>query len=128
MSRGEDMDFSYRVMATYKCPIEYQPLALAFHQDRPDDESLFKQAYGYGAGLAMMYGRHPDALPWGATQRLRRARTTVRRRVGAVRAPLAERLGKATPQEAEFARYLNLWNQAYWRGFDDELRKARGGR
>lgn len=125
MPRGEDMDFSYRVMTQYNCSIEFRPLALAFHQDRPDDESLFKQGYGYGEGLAMMYSRHSDALPWGAPQRLRRARMSLRRRAGALRLRLAQRIGRATPADAEFAIYLDTWNRAYWRGFDDERRRIK---
>ncbi|MEP7360076.1 MAG: glycosyltransferase [Chloroflexota bacterium] len=125
MRIGEDMDFSYRVIARYNCSIEFRPLALAFHQDRPDDESLFRQAYGYGEGLAMMYSRHSDVLPWGAPQRIRRARMSIRRRVGVIRQRLAQRMDRSTPLDAEFAIYLDRWNTAYWRGFDDEWRRIR---
>ncbi len=128
MPRGEDMEFSYRIMTHYRCAIEFRPLAMAFHQDRPDDESLLNQAYGYGAGLAMMYSRHPEALPWGAAQRLRRERMTLRRRLGAARQGLAHKLGRANPQKLEFATYLNMWNLAYWRGFDDEWRKIKAAK
>lgn len=128
MARGEDMDFSYRVMERFRCRIAFRPLAIAFHQDRADDESLFTQAYGYGAGLAMMYARHPDALRWGTTQRFHRARMTLRRRAGAARQGLAQKLGRANPRDAEFAAYLNRWNLAYWRGFDDEWRSIRATR
>ena len=128
MSRGEDMDFSYRLMKRYGCSIEFRPLALAFHQDRPDDESMLKQAFGYGQGLAMMYARHPDALPWGIAQRLRRARMTLRRRFGAARHLLTQHRGRAASPKAEFAIYLDRWNIAYWRGFDDEWRSIRARR
>src|SRR5262249_9681031 len=128
MAKGEDMDLSFRVMERYRCKIAFRPLALAFHQDRPDDESLLKQAYGYGEGLAMMYARHSDALPWGAVQRARRARMTARRRFGAARQRLAQRLGRADPRDAEFALYLERWNSAYWRGFDDEWRTHKAAR
>ena len=128
MQRGEDMDFSYRVMERYRCKIAFRPLALAFHQDRADDESLFKQAYGYGAGLAMMYARHSDALAWGVPQRIRRARMTLRRRWGAARQTVAQRLGWADARDVEFATYLNRWHVAYWRGFDDERRTIMAAR
>jgi glycosyltransferase involved in cell wall biosynthesis len=128
MPTGEDMDFSYRVMTHYRCRIEFRPLALAFHQDRPDDESMVKQAYGYGAGLAKMYSRHPDALPWGVLQRIRRERMTLRRRMGAARQRIAQTLGRGEPRDVEFATYLNTWNLAYWRGFDDERRKLKAAR
>jgi glycosyltransferase involved in cell wall biosynthesis len=122
MLRGEDMEFSYRLVKSLGCRIEFRALALAFHQDRPDDESLRQQAFGYGQGLAMMYSRHQGALPWGAAQRLRRYRMTVRRRISAARHRLAQRLGRARPDDAEFAIYLNMWNNEYWRGFDVEWR------
>jgi glycosyltransferase involved in cell wall biosynthesis len=128
MPRGEDMDFSYRVMERCGCPIRYLPRAMAFHQDRADDESMLRQAFGYGQGLAMMYARHPDALPWGVAQRLRRARMTLRRRLGLMRQRLAQRLGRAKPDELEFATYLDMWNTEYWRGFDAERREIRAGR
>jgi cellulose synthase/poly-beta-1,6-N-acetylglucosamine synthase-like glycosyltransferase len=128
MTRGEDMDFSYRVMTRYNCSVEYLPRAMAFHQDRADDESLLQQAFGYGQGLAMMYARHPELLPWGVTQRARRARSTLRRRVGALRQKVAQRLGRATPDDAEFAIYLDMWNSEYWRGFDTERRAMKAAR
>jgi hypothetical protein len=128
MIKGEDMDFSFRVIERYRCRIAFQPLALAFHQDRADDESLFKQAYGYGEGLAMMYSQHPEALPWGPAQRARRARMTVRRHLNAALQRLALRLGRADPRQAEFAQYLNRWNREYWRGFDHEWRSIKAAR
>lgn len=128
MRRGEDMDFSYRVTTRFECKIDYLPRAMAFHQDRADDEALLEQAFGYGQGLAMMYAHHPDALPWGAIQRLRRARTTFKRRFGVVRQRVTQRLGHSTPEDLEFARYLDRWNGAYWRGFDAERRAMKAGR
>ena len=128
MQRGEDMDFSYRVMVRFDCKIEYLPRAMAFHQDRAEDEALLRQAFGYGQGLAMMYARHPDALPWGGIQRLRRARTTLKRRLGALRQRVAHRIGRGTPEDLEFATYLDMWNNEYWRGFEAERRASRAPR
>jgi hypothetical protein len=115
-------------MTRFHCTIDYLPRAMAFHQDRADDEALLKQAFGYGQGLAMMYAHHPDVLPWGAIQRLRRARTTFKRRLGAVRQRVAQRLGRTTPDDLEFATYLDMWNGEYWRGFDAERRAMKAGR
>jgi hypothetical protein len=89
---------------------------------------LLQQAFGYGQGLAMMYARHPEALPWGLPQRLRRARMTLRRRMGAITQKVGQRLGRVTPDEAEFAIYLDMWNGEYWRGFDAEWRTIRAAR
>jgi glycosyltransferase involved in cell wall biosynthesis len=128
MQFGEDMDFSYRVTTHFSCSIEYLPRAMAFHQDRADDDAMRAQAYGYGRGLAMMYARHPDVLPWGMPQRARRARMTLRRRLSAARQRLAQRLGRTTPGDVEFAVYLDIWNREYWRGFDAEWRTTRAAR
>jgi glycosyltransferase involved in cell wall biosynthesis len=125
MERGEDIDFSYRLTRQFGCTIAFRPLALALHQDRPDDASLIAQSYGYGRGLAMMYSRHPDILPWGAAQRLRRGRMTARRRIDAARKQLSLRLGRTSSADAEFAMYLHHWDIAYWRGFDAEWRALR---
>lgn len=128
MQLGEDMDFSYRVMSHHSCSIKYLPRAMAFHQDRADDDALRRQAYGYGRGLAMMYARHPDVLPWGVLQRARRARMTLRRRIGVVRQRLARRMGRAAPADVEFAVYLDMWNREYWHGFDAERQAIRAAR
>jgi hypothetical protein len=77
--------------------------------------------------MAMLYRRHPEFLPWGAPQRARRVRMTLRRRLGAARQRLAGRLGRAQADEAEFAAYLALWDAWFWRGFDAE-RRAPGAR
>ena len=122
MERGEDIEFSYRLRARFGCDIEYRPLALAFHQDRASDEELRQQAFGYGRGMAMLYARHADFLPWGVAQQARRARMTLRRQIGVARQRLAQRLGRATPQDAEFATYLQMWHTNFWRGFDAERR------
>jgi hypothetical protein len=122
MDRGEDIEFSHRLRQRFDCDIVYRPLALAFHQDRATDEELRQQAFGYGRGMAMLYRRHPDFLPWGAAQRARRLRMTLRRRLGAARQRLAGRLRAAGGEDAEFAAYLALWDAWFWRGFDAERR------
>ena len=128
MDRGEDMDFSYRLTTYFGCTIAFRPLALALHQDRPDDDSLLAQGYGYGRGLAMMYSHHPDILTWGRSHRLRRARKTLRRRVDAARKQVTLRLGRTSTADAEFAAYLHRWDIAYWRGFDAERRAIKAAR
>ena len=122
MDRAEDIEFSYRLRKRFGCEIVYRPLALAFHQDRATDEELRQQAFGYGRGMAMLYRRHPDVLPWGAAQRARRARMTLRRRLGATRHRLAGRLRRSGVEDVEFSAYLALWDASFWRGFDAERR------
>ncbi len=122
MDRGEDIEFAYRVVREFGCAIEYRPLALVFHQDRSSDEELWQQAHGYGRGMAQLYARHAEALPWGWLQRARRARTSTHRRLGAVGTRLATVARRTAEAEREFARYRAAWDHWFWKGFDDERR------
>jgi glycosyltransferase involved in cell wall biosynthesis len=125
MDRGDDVEFSYRVVQHFGCVICYRPLALVFHQDRASDAELWDQAHGYGRGMAQLYAEHPGDLPWGWPQRARRTRTTLRRRVGAVSARLAAATRVTDGSHAEFASYLANWDRSFWRGFDAERRSSR---
>ncbi|HET6603498.1 MAG TPA: hypothetical protein VFG21_04690, partial [Xanthomonadaceae bacterium] len=102
------------------CPIEYRPLALAFHQDRASDEELQQQAFGYGRGMALLYARHAEFLPWGMIQRALRARMSIRRTLAASFRRMAHRVGRADAESVEFADYLAMWDRWFWRGFDHE--------
>ena len=125
MDRAEDIEFSHRIRKRFGCPIEYRPLALAFHQDRASDEELQQQAFGYGRGMALLYARHAEFLPWGMNQRALRARMSIRRRLAASFRRMAHRVGRADAESVEFAHYLAMWDRWFWRGFDDERRSQR---
>lgn len=127
MDRGDDVEFSHRVVKQFGCAIEFRPLAMVFHQDRSSDDELWQQAHGYGRGMAQLYARHPEQLPWGWAQRARRARTSTRRRLGAMGTGLAIAAGRADNASSEFARYQAAWDRWFWRGFDDERRTRAGG-
>jgi len=126
MDRGDDVEFSYRVVKQFGCAIEDRPLAMVFHQDRSSDEELWRQAHGYGRGMAQLYAHHPKQLPWGWAQRARRARTSTRRRWGAMSTRLAVAVRRADDAAGEFARYRASWDRWFWRGFDDERRTRPG--
>ena len=125
MEKGDDIEFSYRLRKRFDCSIEYRPLALVFHQDRESDADLRRQAHGYGRGIAYLYDRHPDMLEWSWAERARRLRMTARRRIGALASRAGEQIGRTDPAKAEFARYLAMWDQWFWRGFFDARRKSR---
>jgi glycosyltransferase involved in cell wall biosynthesis len=127
MLQGEDIEFSHRVRSRFDCSIEFRERALVYHQDRETDDELWRQAHGYGRGIAMLYDRHPDELPWGAAQRMRRVRMSSRRRIGAAAATVGSRLGRVSADDAEFARYLAGWDAHFWRGFYDERRRRTRG-
>jgi glycosyltransferase involved in cell wall biosynthesis len=124
MEKGDDIEFSYRLRKRFDCAIEYRPLALVFHQDRETDDDLRRQAHGYGRGIAYLYERHPDMLQWSWRERARRVRMTARRRIGALTSRAGAQVGRTDPQTAEFARYLAMWDEWFWRGFFDARRKA----
>jgi glycosyltransferase involved in cell wall biosynthesis len=122
---AEDVEFSFRIRERFGCSITHRESALAFHQDREDDESLRIQAMSYGRSMAALYERHPDILRWGTVERLRRARTATKRAIIASGRDLAGRIGLGDAAMHEFARYLSLWTTWYWRGFEDARRSGR---
>lgn len=119
---GEDVEFSYRIRTRFGCEIVFCEDALCFHQDRESDDELRSQAYSYGGGTATLYRRHPDLVSWTAGLRLHRRRRSAQRWLGARLAGLGVLLGRATPADAELARYLAMWDAAYWRGFGEAWR------
>jgi cellulose synthase/poly-beta-1,6-N-acetylglucosamine synthase-like glycosyltransferase len=123
--QGDDIDFSTRLIGRFGCAIEYREHALVYHRDRESDEELWKQAEAYGRGVAAVYDRYPERLPWGAPQRVARARIAARRRFGAAAATVGQRIGMTSTDDAEFARYLNGWDRRFWRGFHTERRRLR---
>ena len=123
MVQGDDIEFSTRVTTRFGCTIEYCERALVYHQDREGDEELWAQARGYGRGIAMVYARHPERLPWGRQQHLTQLRSSTRRRVGSAWAELGGVMGFVRPDDAEFARYLAGWDRWFWHGFREERRR-----
>ena len=119
----EDVDFSVRLREATGCAIEYREAAFAFHDDREDDESLRKQALLYGRGTAAMYERYPQVLPWGTKQRLRRFKRANTRRLIAALASLRLKVRLIDPEAAEFAHYIDMWDTAFWQGFEIERRE-----
>jgi glycosyltransferase involved in cell wall biosynthesis len=117
MITAEDADFCYRVMQTFPAPIAYRAQAVLFHRSRPSAEELRRQAFVYGEGVARLYLRYPEALPWDARRVLLVAMRTAGRSVlPAILA--AGRMLRLVPEErVEFASYHWMWNWWFWRGF-----------
>jgi glycosyltransferase involved in cell wall biosynthesis len=132
MDQGDDIEFSTRIVTRFACEIEYRERALVYHQDRESDEELLAQARNYGRGVAMVYARHPERLPWGFRQRVARGRRSFARRSEAAWANVARVARLRPPRDVEFARYAVDWDRSFWRGFHDERRhggdeRGRGG-
>jgi glycosyltransferase involved in cell wall biosynthesis len=123
--QGDDIDFSTRLVDRFGCPIEYREHALVYHRDRESDEELWTQAEAYGRGVAAVYERYPERLPWGVPQRLARTRMAARRRLRSATVGVGMRFGLVTAEDAEFARYLQAWDRRFWRGFHAERRRLR---
>jgi glycosyltransferase involved in cell wall biosynthesis len=117
MLTAEDADFCYRVLGAFPGTIAYRADAMLFHRSRPTDAELRRQAWVYGEGVARLYLRYPDVLPWD----LRRVLLVACRTFGRGSLPLlltAGRLLRIVPDEkVEFAVYHRLWTWWFWCGF-----------
>jgi glycosyltransferase involved in cell wall biosynthesis len=114
---GEDVDFSYRVLIKHPNSIAYRPNAVLFHRARSSDESLRRQAWAYGQGVAVLYHRYPTVARWNAAKAIH-----VITRLGLLAAwqvvtAAAHRMSCAPASVAQFARYKALWMWWFWRGF-----------
>lgn len=117
MLTAEDADFCYRVRLAYTGAIAYRPAAVLFHRSRPSNAELRRQAWVYGEGVARLYLRYPDVLPWD----LRRVALVALRAAGRGVLPLllaCGRLVRIVPShKLEFAVYHRLWTWWFWCGF-----------
>ena len=117
MLTAEDADFCYRVLRAYPGAITYRPAAMLFHRSRPTDAELRRQARVYGEGVARLYLRYPDVLPWD----LRRVLLVALRTAGRGVLPLllaSGRLLRIVPsQKVEYAVYNRMWTWWFWCGF-----------
>jgi glycosyltransferase involved in cell wall biosynthesis len=117
MLTAEDADFCYRVLRAHPGTIAYRADAILFHRSRPTDAELRRQAWVYGEGVARLYLRYPEVLPWD----LRRVLLVGFRTIGRGALPLllgGGRLMRIVPGEkVEFAVYHRLWTWWFWCGF-----------
>ncbi|MFL5674881.1 MAG: glycosyltransferase [Chloroflexota bacterium] len=124
MLRGEDIDFSIRMLDAFGAEVVLRESAVVFHHDRETDEELRLQALGYGYGMALLYDRYPTRYPWGWRQR----RAVARRTATYLGHELAERVrgavGRADPDVLEQRIYERRWHAWYLTGF---FRTRRGG-
>lgn len=117
MLSAEDADFCYRVLRAFPGTIAYRAGAMLFHRSRPTAAELRRQAWVYGEGVARLYRRYPEILPWDVRRIvLLGARTAGRSVLPGLLA--AGRLVRLVPADrVEFAVYHRLWTWWFWRGF-----------
>jgi glycosyltransferase involved in cell wall biosynthesis len=117
MLTAEDADFCYRVLRAHPGAIAYRADAILFHRSRPTDAELRRQAWVYGEGVARLYLRYPEVLPWD----LRRVLLVGCRTIGRGALPLllegGRRLRIVPSEKLEFAVYHRLWTWWFWCGF-----------
>lgn len=115
--RGDDVDFSYRLIRRFSTQVKYQPTAVVFHRNRNSDEGLRKQAYGYGHGAATIYRRYPYELHWGASESVKLACLLLHRTIMPAALKIGRLFGKTSDDEIEFATYHRMWTWSFWSGF-----------
>jgi glycosyltransferase involved in cell wall biosynthesis len=117
MLTAEDADFCHRVLQAYPGTIAYRAGAIAFHRSRASTEELRRQAWVYGEGVARLYLRYPEILPWD----LRRVVHVAMKALGRSVLPsllVAGRLLRLVPGDrVEYAVYHRLWTWWFWCGF-----------
>lgn len=117
LPRGDDVDFSTRLLRHFATRIRYQPSASLFHQHRGDEKGLRRQAWGYGHGMALLYARYPEILRWNTWKLGRIAWILVTRLASQAGTTIAHRLGWIEAERREFARLHRVWGWCFWRGF-----------
>jgi glycosyltransferase involved in cell wall biosynthesis len=120
---AEDADFALRLLARFPTEVVYRPKAITMHKDRETDDELKAQAIGYGRGLAQLYKRHPQRLPWGWRQRVAvagRLAGWTRREIVARAARL---LGRSSSADVEAATYARRWTWWFWGAFWKQLNR-----
>lgn len=117
MLTAEDADFCHRILRVYPGQIAYRAGAMLFHRSRPTAAELRRQAWVYGEGVARLYVRYPEILPWNLRQVAIIAGKVLSR--GTLPLLLAPgRLLRVIPGErVEFATYNRLWTWWFWCGF-----------
>ena len=117
MITAEDADFCHRVMTKFPEPIAYRAGAVVFHRSRPSAEELRRQAWVYGEGVARLYRRYPNLLPWDLRRILLVAVRSAGRAVLPAILSAGHRLRLVPERNVEFASYHRLWTWYFWRGF-----------
>jgi glycosyltransferase involved in cell wall biosynthesis len=117
MPTAEDADFAHRVLLRHPGPIAYRSGAMLFHRSRPSAAELRRQAWVYGEGVARLYRRYPEILPWDARRVLLVASKTVGRGALPLGLALGQWLRIVSPARVEFSVYNRLWTWWFWCGF-----------
>jgi glycosyltransferase involved in cell wall biosynthesis len=122
LSTAEDLDFCLRLVRRFSCPLLRQPNAIVLNRHRSTDESLRRQAWGYGVGLGKAHRRYPEIIRLNFARWSYLGLTLGVRWSQAMFLSLGQRLGLTSAGRAEFARYHWFWSRWYWRGFFSALR------
>lgn len=117
MLTAEDADFSFRMLRAFGGTIAYRPEAALFHRSRSGVTALRCQAKVYGEGVARLYRRYPEVLPWDARRVLLVAARLARHAVLPLLLHVAHGVGVVPADRVEFAVYHRLWTWWFWRGF-----------
>ncbi len=117
LPRGDDVDFSTRLLRHFGTRVHYQPTAVLFHRHRIDEEGLRCQAWGYGHGMALLYGLYPADLEWSHWKLWRIGRILAGRWAADGWAAFAYRIGWLERERREFAHFHRVWGWCFWRGF-----------
>jgi hypothetical protein len=117
MLTAEDADFCHRVRLKFSGPIAYRSGATVLHRSRPTAAELRRQAWVYGEGIARLYLRYPDLLPWDAHRVVRVAMKSAGRAVWPIVLAAGRAVRLVTGEQLEFATYHRLWTWSLWCGF-----------
>lgn len=119
---AQDMELSYRLLSEFKTTIYYQRAALVFLRTRATPAALNRQAFKYGQGRAKLWMRYPGVARWNAWRAIRILGGLGVIAVWPLVAGVAEKAGRASPEDVVFARYYRSWNWWSWHGFATMIR------
>lgn len=117
LATAEDLDFCVRMVRRFSCSMLRQPHAILFNRHRSTDESLRRQAWGYGQGLAQVQRRYPDVIRLNVVRFVYVGWILSVRWMESMTLGAGCRLGVTSDARAEFARYHWFWSRWFWTGF-----------
>jgi glycosyltransferase involved in cell wall biosynthesis len=123
MTSGEDVDFSIRLRKKFGMTIRFVDQAILFHKHRSKDEALWKQARWHGAGLAMVWQKHPELTGRHAVGLGSLRVSLFMLQVTAPLVTLARATHLISEQRAEFEHYHRQWTRHFWAAFFEQRRK-----
>lgn len=117
LATAEDLDFCVRMVRRFGCSMLRQPQAILFNRHRSTDESLRRQAWEYGRGLAQVQRRYPEIIRLNVARAVYVGLILSLRWMGSMTVGASHRLGLTSDARAEFARYHWFWSRWFWSGY-----------